>query len=348
MKNTPHCPFCCHIIPDVVFKQMKKEGIDVKADKSVKQAEDFREKRTEFSLMSRGIVSTVPGKAERYVFDSKNSNKMKLTLVRKENAATVAATVTDNDANWAYENGGIVRDYFKSQLGWDSIDGSGLDLIFNVHYLVRYNNAFWDGQMMTFGDGDGLNFTSFAQSLDVTGHELAHGVIQYTAGLVYKGQSGALNEHFADVFGIAVKQWHLKQTAQEADWLIGADCMGTKFKGKGIRSFKAPNDDKVVMMAQPDTMTTIYKGTSDNGGVHINSGIPNKVFYLVSLEIGTNVAAKWWFEALKILKPTAKFTDLYKALKITSKEMIPVDKLPANALDVLAKSFIKVGIIKKI
>ncbi|NJN35465.1 MAG: M4 family metallopeptidase, partial [Saprospiraceae bacterium] len=180
--------------------------------------------------------------------------------------------------NAAHENAGIIRAYFKNQLGWDSIDGNAMDMLVNVHYLVRYNNAFWDGEEMTFGDGDGVNFSGFARALDVSGHEIAHGVIQFTSGLVYKGQSGALNEHFADVFGVAIQQFHLKQTAKTTNWLVGESVLIGKHKGKAIRSMKTPSDPAVVLMPQPDHMDKIYNGKDDNGGVHINSGIPNKAF----------------------------------------------------------------------
>jgi Zn-dependent metalloprotease len=344
MKKTPLCPCCCHIIPDAVFRQLKKDGFEVKNDSTKNLGEDFREKRQSFMGLVRALAPQGSGKAERSVYDSQGTGKMKVKLKRKEGDAPS----TDADVNLAYDNGGIVREYFKTQLDWNSIDGNALDLIFNVHYLVKYNNAFWDGEMMTFGDGDGVIFTSFAKSLDVTGHELAHGVIQYTAGLNYKGQSGAMNEHYADVFGISCKQWHLKQTAKTSDWLIGAEVLIGRFAGKAIRSFKAPGDRTLVLAVQPEDMTGIYRGTSDNGGVHTNSGILNKVFYLVSLEIGTQEAAKLWFEALKLLKPTAKFKDLYKALTTAAKALIPIAKVPANTPEALGKAFIKAGIITKI
>lgn len=343
MKHSPMC--CCHIIPDIVFKDLKKKGVDIVSGGSEKQAEDFRSKRNEFiataGLMMAARDFSAPGKAERRVYDSQSSNKLQLNLVRKEGDAASK----DADVNAVYDNGAIVRDYFKNQLEWNSIDGNGLDLIFNVHYMVRYNNAFWDGEQMTFGDGDGVNFSGFTKALDVTGHELTHGVVQYTAGLVYKNQSGALNEHFADVFGVAISQFHNKQTAQTADWTIGASCVMGKFKGKAIRSMKAPADAALVMMPQPDHMSKIYKGTNDNGGVHINSGIPNKVFYLVSMEIGTQVAAKLWFEALHLLKSTSKFKDLYNALIKATKALSLTKKVPANTADVLKKAFVEVGII---
>ncbi len=345
MKSTHFLPCQCHIIPDVVFKELKKKGADVEPESPKRIDQDFREKRAEFMMVSRLLpdLDAGSGEANRFVYNSKNTGKQKLKLARKE----TDPPSTDTDVNAVFDNGGIVRDYFKSQLGWHSIDGTGMNIIFNVHYMIKYNNAFWDGEQMTFGDGDGVNFSGFASALDVTGHELAHGIIQYTAGLVYKGQSGAINEHFADVFGVAIDQWHNKKTAETGDWTIGKGCMIGKFKGKAIRSMKSPSDTSVVIMAQPDHMLKIYKGTSDNGGVHINSGILNKAFYWVSVDIGTQKAALLWFEALKLLKPTAKFRDLYKALTTAASELTLVDKVPAITKVSLAKAFMNVGIVKK-
>ena len=341
MKNTHSCP-CCYIIPDIVLKQLKKEGYDVPTDQSNKESEDFRLERASFMASERPLMGVSSNNGQRLVYDSQNQAKKKLKLVRKDSDKPVS----DIDVNAAYDNGGIVKSFFKEVLSWDSIDGEALDLIFNVHYQVRYNNAFWDGEQMTFGDGDGVNFSGFARSIDVTGHELTHGVVQYVSGLVYKGQSGALNEHYADVFGTAVKQWHLKQDAKTADWLIGDTCMIGSFKGKAIRSMKNPADTSIVMMAQPDSMDKIYKGTSDNGGVHINSGIPNKAFYLVSMEIGTIPASTLWFDTLKSLRPTAKFTNFYKALTVSATKMIAENKIPKTSLVILEKAFKTVGIVK--
>ncbi len=344
MKSTPYFPCQCHIIPDIVFKELKKKGTDVESGSSDRIDQDFREKRAEFTMVAQLLptMRALPGNADRYVYNSQNTGKQKLTLSRKEGDAVNQ----DADVNAVYDNGGIVRDYYKNQLGFNSIDGNGMDMIFNVHYMIQYNNAFWDGEQMTFGDGDGVNFSGFAKALDVSGHELTHGVIQYTAGLVYKGQSGALNEHFADVFGVAIAQWHDKKTAQTADWMVGASCMLGKFKGKAIRSMKSPGDPSVVIMAQPDHMDKIYKGTSDNGGVHINSGIPNKAFYLVAMDIGTQEAAILWFEALKLLKATAKFKDLYKALTKAATGLVTAKKIPTAANASIDKAFIAVGINK--
>src|SRR4029079_7192935 len=120
------------------------------------------------------------------------------------------------------------------ELQWNSIDDRGMDEIFNVHLSVNYNNAFWDGDEMSFGDGDGVHFKGFARALDVTAHELTHGVIQYTARLEYKSQPGALNEHFADVFATVIKQYHKGQNEFTGNWLIGEEIMGPQLKGRAI------------------------------------------------------------------------------------------------------------------
>ena len=333
-------PCRCCFIPEVVIDELNKAGDniqkpDVQMDKSI------RMRRSSMTLMA-SLLPATPGTSARRIFDSQNTGSTRLKIIREEGAMFIM----DTDANAAYDNGGLVRDYFKTVLGWNSINDDGLDLIFNVHYMVKYNNAFWDGEQMTFGDGDGVNFQNFVRALDVTAHELTHGIVQYTANLEYKGQSGALNEHFADVFGTAIKQWAAKETEKTANWLIGEICTMGKYKGKAVRSMKAPTDTTVVLSAQPESMSKFFKGTADNGGVHINSGIPNKAFYLVSMDIGTQKAAKLWFEALKILKPTSKFTDFYKALTKTTKTLVANNMLPTTTQTSIDKAFKTVGIIK--
>jgi Zn-dependent metalloprotease len=342
MKSTyqQKYPCRCCIIPEIVIQELKKAGNDVELP-NVQLDKSIRMHRQSMMLMARALPAA-PGTSARHVFNSQNTGSTRLKIARDEGGAAS----TDVDVNAAYNNGGLVRDYFKTVLGWNSIDDNGLDLIFNVHYMVKYNNAFWDGEQMTFGDGDGVNFTKFVQALDVTGHELTHGIVQYTANLEYRNQSGALNEHFADVFGTAVKQWAAKETEKTANWLMGEICMIGKFKGKAIRSMKAPADAAVVLSVQPDHMSKLFKGTADNGGVHVNSGIPNRAFYLVSMDITTGKAAKLWFETLKTLKPTSKFSDLYKALTKVAKTLVAANTLPATTQASIDKAFKTVGIIK--
>lgn len=336
----PKYPCRCCFIPEVVIDALNKAGDNIEKP-NVQMDKSIRMRRSSMTLMA-SLLPATPGTSARRIFDSQNTGSTRLKIIREEGAMSL----NDADANAAYDNGGIVRDYFKTVLGWNSINDDGLDLIFNVHYMVKYNNAFWDGEQMAFGDGDGVNFQNFVRALDVTAHELTHGVVQYTANLEYKGQSGALNEHFADVFGTAIKQWAAKETEKTANWLIGEICTMGKYAGKAVRSMKAPADTAVVLSAQPENMSKMFKGTADNGGVHVNSGIPNKAFYLVSMDIGTQKAAKLWFETLKILKPTSKFTDFYKALTKTAKTLVANKTLPTTLQTSIDKAFKTVGIIK--
>ncbi|SQI22331.1 Extracellular minor metalloprotease precursor [Salmonella enterica subsp. arizonae] len=135
---------------------------------------------------------------------------------------------------------------------------------------------------MVFGDGDGEIFNRFTSSIDVVAHELTHGVTETEAGLIYFGQSGALNESLSDVFGSLVKQFHLQQTAGQADWIIGEGLLAKGINGKGLRSMAAPGtayDDPLLGKdPQPAHMQNFIKTREDNGGVHLNSGIPNRAF----------------------------------------------------------------------
>src|SRR5260221_6079606 len=155
---------------------------------------------------------------------------------------------------------------------------------------------------MVYGDGDGDLFELFTKPIDVTGHELTHGVTQYSANLNYQDQSGALNESFSDVFGSLVKQQALNQTTEQADWLIGQGIFTSKVHGVALRSMKAPGtayEDPVLGKdPQPADMHSFVKTVDDNGGVHLNSGIPNKAFYLAATAIGGyawDVAGEIWY-----------------------------------------------------
>lgn len=224
----------------------------------------------------------------------------------------------------AYDALGASHDFFWRVLGRDSIDNKGFALIGSVHYGQDYENAFWNGAQMVFGDGDGEIFERFTRSLDVIGHELTHGVIESEAGLVYANQSGALNESISDVFGVLIKQHVLGQTADEADWLIGADLLTPRIKGVGLRSMAHPGtayDDPLLGKdPQPDHMRKFVITQEDNGGVHINSGIPNRAFYLAAKAFGGfawEKAGPIWYDTLcdQGLNSEASFSD-FAALTI--------------------------------
>jgi Zn-dependent metalloprotease len=242
-----------------------------------------------------------PGTPRRTIHDAGHREVLPGRKVRGE----ADGPTGDETVDRAHTGLGATFGLFQKRFSRDSIDGSGLPLDATVHYGEDYGNAFWDGQRMVFGDGDGEIFLDFTIPVDVIGHELTHGVTQYTANLEYFGQSGALNESVSDVFGSLIKQHALGQTAEQADWLIGAGLLAPRVTGSALRSMKAPgtayDDDVLGRDPQPATMADYVRTGSDNGGVHINSGIPNHAFYLVAQELGGHAwerAGRIWYDAL--------------------------------------------------
>ncbi|MEU8763956.1 M4 family metallopeptidase [Streptomyces sp. NPDC048659] len=257
--------------------------------------------------------------ARRTIYDAHHGTRLPGDRVRGEGEAPV----DDATANRAYAGLGATYDLFKNVYGRESIDGAGLPLVASVHYDEKYDNAFWDGEQMVFGDGDGELFLDFTLPVDVIGHELTHGVTQHTANLAYYGQSGALNESVSDVFGTLVKQYALGQSAEQADWLIGAGLLGPAVdRGVALRSMKEPgtayDDDVLGKDPQPATMDGYVRTHADNGGVHINSGIPNHAFYLAATALGGNAwerAGRIWYDTVTggTLDAEATFKDFAAA-----------------------------------
>ncbi|MCW2797414.1 protealysin inhibitor emfourin, partial [Nocardioides sp.] len=194
---------------------------------------------------------------------------------------------------------------FADVYGRSSYDGNGAPVSLTVHYERDYDNAFWDGTQLVFGDGDGRVFGRFTAAVDVLGHEFTHAVTERTAALVYSGQSGALNESVSDVFAACLKQRVLGQTAESADWLIGAGIFLPSINARGLRDMAAPgtayDDPALGKDPQPADMSGYVDTTDDNGGVHLNSGIPNRAFQLAAVGIGGSTwdgAGRVWYDAL--------------------------------------------------
>ncbi|WP_067817094.1 M4 family metallopeptidase [Actinomadura kijaniata] len=255
---------------------------------------------------------------DRTINDAQNRETLPGETVRAEGDPATG----DRTVDQAYEWLGVTFDFFEAAYRRNSIDGAGLKMISTVHYGRDYDNAFWNGEQMVYGDGDGVLFTSFTGPLDVTGHELVHGVTQYTANLEYYGQSGALNESVSDVFGSLIKQWHLGQTADQADWLIGQGLLAEGVNGVALRSMKEPgtayDDPRLGKDPQPGHMDDYVDTYRDNGGVHINSGIPNRAFHLAATGIGGHSwekAGRVWYDTLTgaDLTPTIDFQGFARA-----------------------------------
>jgi Zn-dependent metalloprotease len=292
----------CFIIPEYMNKNIVEKGTKKQKEEAWKNlilTEQLRGRRLVTGLMSS--MFSISNKLERTIFDAENTENLPGTLVRHEGERLKGGKTVSE----AYDYSGATYDFYKDIFERNSIDTRGMKLDSTVHYGEDYNNAFWNGTQMVYGDGDGEIFQRFTKSIDVIGHELTHGVTQYEAALEYEGQAGALNESFSDVFGSLVKQYALKQRADKADWLIGAGLFTNKIKGVALRSMKEPgsayNDPTIGKDPQPGHMKNYVDTTSDNGGVHINSGIPNRAFYLVAIELGRYAwekAGKIWYIAL--------------------------------------------------
>ncbi len=316
--HTCHNPLHCFLPPYVLDRLIDSDDPEIRslALDAIKQAAAARTMRTTLSTMP--IMAAVPspaGTKHRLVYDMEQRNLMQLLpgkLVRSEGDSPV----TDEAVNEAYDHSGITYDFYQEILGRNSLNDQGMSLISSVHFGRRYNNAFWNGEQMTYGDGDEAIFIRFTKGLDVVAHELTHGVVEHTSNLEYLNESGALNEHFADAMSALIKQWHLGQDANQADWLMGDTIIGPRVTAKGLRTFKAEkayeNDPLLGTDRQPKHLKDKYTGVEDNGGVHINSGIPNHAFYLAATELGGYAWEKVgpiWYKTLRNLNRTSPFQE---------------------------------------
>ncbi len=261
---------------------------------------------------------------QRTIFDCHNTQRLPGDPARTEGAAATGEPAVDE----AYDGLGATYDFYWETLHRNSIDDQGMPLNGHVHFGNRFNNAFWDGQRMIFGDGDGVLFNRFTIAIDVMGHELTHGVTEKEAQLIYQDQSGALNESVSDVYGSLVKQYHNgKQAAADADWLIGAGIWADPDRGKALRSMKDPGT-AFEGDSQPAHMDNYVNTWDDNGGVHINSGIPNRAFYLAATGMGGYAgtkAAHIWYASLRDprLKPDASFVQFARLTVINAEILFP-------------------------
>lgn len=274
--------------------------------------------RLDLSIDENGdLIAEISDAPNRTISDAGNTQNLPGAVVRTEDDPPV----DDESVNQAFDGLGATFEMLLTAFGRNSLDDAGAPLDATVHYGVDYDNAFWDGRRMVFGDGDGEVFVGFTTSTTVIGHELAHGVVQYTANLEYQGQPGALNESIADVFGALTEQHLLGQSAAEATWLIGAEIFTDAVQGEALRSMIEPgtayDDDELGKDPQPAHMSDFVRTTEDNGGVHINSGIPNRAFALFAIDLGGNAwetAGTVWYRALTGgLSSTASFTDFADA-----------------------------------
>ncbi|NBW95308.1 MAG: M4 family peptidase [Planctomycetia bacterium] len=342
------------IIPPYMFEHMARSddpGLRAMAVAALAGAAAVRAVRAFATQLPALLAAPSPGgRRHRLVYDARGRDELPGKLVRSEGEKKSA----DTAVNEAYDFAGDTFDFYHAVFGRNSLDDAGMTLISSVHVgeadgrgWQPMSNAFWDGGQMAYGDGDGTVFRRFTRSLDVVAHELTHGVQSFTSNLVYRGQSGAINEHFSDVFGALVRQWKAGTTAERANWLIGADVLVPAATRRAIRDMEHPGtayaaDPFLGSDPQPDHMKKLATGPSDSGGVHINSGIPNRAFVLVAQALGGPAweqPGRIWYEAMLQLSRTSQFADL---ARITAQ--IAGESLGAAAKKAVRVAWKKVGL----
>lgn len=307
----------CTVIPPHILRHVAEHGDTDQRERVKSTLAHTAQIITDRAATLIEPAAQVPAQKTRQVYDAGHHQILPGKLVMTEQRSGSS----DAEAKEAFDGSGATYDFYAKVFLRHSVDDRGMRLNSTVHYGTRFDNAMWNGRQMVYGDGDGKLFNRFTAALDVIGHELTHGVTQYTAGLEYQDQSGALNEHLSDAFGIMVKQYRNGTTAGRSDWLIGAGLLGKGVRGVAVRSMKAPGtayDDPVLGKdPQPSHMRDYVDGADDNGGVHINSGIPNRAFCLAATALGGyawTVAGRVWYRVLTAkLFPKAQFQDFANA-----------------------------------
>lgn len=293
-------------------------------------------------VVVHAIDGVMPIKRRR-TFTAQNTTRIPGRLIIDEGERS-----RDPIAQAAHDGAGVVYDYYFNTFQRNSIDGQGMPLVSTVNFgsdPQDAENAAWVGEyaQMIYGDG-GRIFRPLPYGLDVVGHEFTHGVIDSSAQLIYEVQSGALNESYADVFGAMIDR---------DDWLIGEDVIKSPpFPTPYLRSLEDPTAggiydprDPLAGIGQPATMAEYANlpnsRRADNGGVHINSGIPNHAHYLLAQAIGREATEQIAYRALtQYLTPAADFVDAANASVRAAQDLFP----QGGEAEAVQQAFAQVGI----
>jgi Zn-dependent metalloprotease len=349
-----HHPTCCSFVPPHILDALAARDAEESREQGPSQrtaivtrqlAAERQRNRLSTSTLAAVATRAVGGVPDREIYDDQNTTNFDVQLVRSEGGSPHAA----QNVNQAYDHAGAARDFLADVFGRNGADNAGMTVNVNVNFDVQFNNAFWDGVRLTMGNGDGVIFVDFAASPDVMGHELGHGVVQFTANLDYFSQSGALNESFADVLGSLTEQRLRGEDFDSANWLIGDEIMAPGLYGEALRSMAHPgtayNNSILGQDPQPAHMDDYYAGPNDNQGVHINSGIPNRAFYLTASELGTDAAGQIWYAGLQNLWPTAVFTDAAAVLAAQARILARDNRVPRQSAQVVRSAWREVGVV---
>ena len=342
-------PCQCYIVPKKLLlrfsrdKKLSAARRKVFAD-AARFEDEWRRLRSAHALVSskaRTLLAAAPpsvAPAVITVYDCNRSSTLPGTPVPSPGSST------DPTARRAFNVTTAVADFYRTLFSRNSVDNAGKTLMSSIHFSVNYNNAFWNGNQMVYGDGDGQIFLDFTNSVDVIGHELTHGVTQFTAELVYQDEPGGLNESISDVFGSIFRQWTSKQSVANADWLIGKEIIGPVASARGFTCLRdMSNPAATHCLAPQPTKYSQYKKGMDP---HDSSGIPNFAFYKAAMAIGGNSWDKVgpiWYAALTGSgpSPNLKMKAFANRTRSLAKSLFTSDPSVAAAVD---SAWIAVGL----
>jgi Zn-dependent metalloprotease len=334
----------CHIVPPNVLKRLSEDRSFSDEQRknfadTIKIDVELRKLRTQAGKLTR-VVSLLAGPATAAavvapapaitVFDCNHGQ----TMPGAQNTDPVNSP--DATAKRAFVETSSVAAFYSQVFGRNSIDDAGMGMISSIHYGTDYNNAFWNGSQMTYGDGDGSIFVDFTQGNDVIGHELTHGVTQHSLQLNYSNEAGGLNESISDCFGSMFRQWEAKQNVNQADWLIGKDVMGPAALQKGLTCLRDMADPAAQHCLSPQpTNFSQYQAGMDP---HESSGIPNLAFCTIAKAVGGNSWDKVghiWYKSVTGFgpTPTMKMKAFANRTRAVAAQLYPGDSALANAVD---------------
>jgi Zn-dependent metalloprotease len=333
----------CRIVPEAALKRfaddrtLPTEQRKHFAD-TIKIDNEFRKLRTQANKLSRVASAMAPAVALAAV-----AAAPAITVFNCNHGQTLPGAQVPNPANSsdatakrAFVETSSVATFYSQVFGRNSIDGAGMTLISSIHYGTNYNNAFWNGSQMTYGDGDGSIFVDFTKGDDVIGHELTHGVTQHSLQLNYTNEAGGLNESLSDCFGSMFRQWENKQSVNQADWLIGKDIMGPAAIAKGFTCLRdmANPAAKHCLAPQPTKFSQVKPGMDP----HLSSGPPNLAFFTIAKAVGGNSwdkVGQIWYKSMTGFGPTPamKMKAFANRTRAVAAQLNPGNTAVANAVD---------------
>ena len=330
----------CQIVPERVLKrlaadrkysaeQRKNFADTIKIDVQLRRLRTQAARLTRVAALMAEAPTVAPAPAVT-VYDCNHGQTLPGAQILNP------AISPDPTAKGVFSETKSVEAFYSQVFGRNSIDDGGMTLISSIHFGVRYNNAFWNGSQMTYGDGDGSIFLDFSKASDVIGHELTHGVTQYSLQLNYTNDAGGLNESLSDCFGSMFRQWEENQTVKQADWLIGKDIMGPSALQSGYTCLRdmADPDAKHCLAPQPTKYAQVRPGMDP----HLSSGPPNLAFCTIAKAVGGN---SWeqvghiWYRSMTGFgpAPNLKMMAFADRTRAVAAELYPNDAALARAVD---------------